>query len=119
MFGLATGLLTGLFFERRATRAAQDQNEELRAQMETLKATIYSLGGRAALERVDADLSTLPEDVVTRAAGAQDASGRVDRQALVAHFVQQGHNRREVEQAIASMCESGAAVGEGRWLQMV
>jgi hypothetical protein len=38
-------LLTGFYFERRANRSTQAQNQALRNELQTLRATVYSLGG--------------------------------------------------------------------------
>jgi hypothetical protein len=116
--GLVTGLITRLVFERRATKATRQQNEELRSELSVLRATVLSLGGHLD----DDDDLVAPEDladaVAARAISTQDSSGRVNRGALVAYFMQRGHDARDVEVAIATLCDTGALTEEGSWLQM-
>jgi len=65
LIGLVLGLLTGFFFERRATKSAKAQNTELRHQLEVLKATVYSLGGDPASRVAD----PLPTDLLCGVTG--------------------------------------------------
>lgn len=113
------GLLTGWFFEHRATKAAERQNVQLRRDIIALKTDVRSLGGDPDARRDPQPDSGLLEAVHARARATQDASGKVLRQELVAHFVQRGRAPDDVEDAVAELCSSGAAKMEGRWLQIL
>jgi hypothetical protein len=116
VIGLAGGLITGFYFERRA----RHQNAELSRQLSVLKTRISNWGfqrdaaGKAAQAMVE-DLTSL---VTARALMTQNAEGRVDPRELIAYFVERGKDAKEVEDAISSMYNVGAAKEEGRWLQL-
>lgn len=116
ILGLVSGLLTGFYFERRMTKSAEAQNKELRNQLDALRGTVYSLGGDPDSKegtQLEPDLLTA---VRTRALVTQDASGKVGRLELIAHFIGCGVDRAEAEAAIAQLCTTGIAREEGRWL---
>lgn len=115
---LVAGLVTGFFFEHRAARSARRDKEELMRQVSALRTRVRSLGGVDA-----ADPQPPPRDlaglVTEWAIAKQDSSGRVQRQAVVAHFLERGHAARDIEAAISSLCRAGITKEEGRWLQMM
>jgi hypothetical protein len=115
---LVAGVVTGLVFERRATRRAKRDNEDLARQVSVLKTSIFSLGGEPPGTDEDPHPRDLAGQVTERAVATQDAAGRVNRRALIAHFLEQGYAGRDVEAAIASLCETGIAEEDGPWLQM-
>lgn len=118
--GLVTGLLTGLIFERRSTKALARQNKELRKELSVLQATIFSLGGEVDGEHELPASDNLISAVADRARATQDPAGRVSRGALVAYFLQQGYAASDVERVISSLCMSGKMDEEegGSWLRM-
>lgn len=116
--GLITGLITGLVFERRATRSTRQQNEGLRSELSVLRATVLSLGGQIDDEHDLVAPDNLLDSVAARAVATQDPSGRVNRGALIAHFMQRGNDVSDVELAIATLCNTGKAKEDGSWLQM-
>lgn len=119
--GLLLGLLTGFFFEHRATKVARAQNEDLRHELEVLRASVYSLGGDPEPDRrptIQPAADPLA-DVRSRALVTQDASGRVRRLELVAHFIERGANANDVQAALAHLLETGEAKEQGRWLQIL
>lgn len=114
---LVAGVATGFVFERRATRGVKQSNKDLQRQISALKTSIASLGGHieAPVTRPTDDLATL---VTKRAIATQSPDGRVDRRALIAHFVGCDFPAREVDAVISSICRAGIAEEEGFWLQM-
>lgn len=118
LVGIALGLLTGFYFERRATRSAEAQNKELRHQLDVLRATVYSLGGDPDSKAGPQPPTDLLAAVRARALATQDASGRVGRRELIAHFLEQGVDVGDVEAALTQLCVTGFAREEGRWLQI-
>jgi len=113
--GLAGGLITGFYFERRAVR----QNVELLRQISVLKTTMYSLGASGEVGNVEPTLADdLASLVTAHARQTQDASGRVHRPELIAHFVARGDDPSDVEAVISSMSAVGAAEEEGEWLRL-
>jgi hypothetical protein len=116
--GLVTGLVTGYIFERRSTKALAQQNKELRTEMGVLKATILSLGGEVDGEHELPVPDNLVSFVAARATATQDPTGRVNRAALVAHFLQQGYVVSDIEAAISSLCVGGTLKEDGSWLRI-
>jgi hypothetical protein len=112
--GLAGGLITGFYFERRAVR----QNEDLVRQISVLKTTMYSLGAQAEVVDERTLYDDLASQVTARARQTQNASGLVRRPDLIAHFVARGDDPRDVEAVISSMSAVGAAKEEGEWLRL-
>lgn len=117
--GLVVGLLTGFYFESRATKSAEKQNKQLRHELEVLRSTVYSLGGDPDARSAARPTHDLVSAVRTRALGTQDASGRVGRRELIAHFIERGVSVGEVEAAVAQLCTAGVAREEGRWLRIL
>lgn len=116
--GMVLGLLTGFYFERRATRAAEAQNKELRHELDSLRSTVYSLGGDPDLGATDHQPPDLLTAVRTRALATQDATGRIRRREIIAHFVEKGANSGDVEIALAELCAVDFLREEGHWLQI-
>jgi len=114
--GLISGLLTGFYFERRSTKSAEAQNKELRHELGVLRATVCSLGGDPDLREAPQLTPDLLAAVRARALVTQDASGKVGRLELSAHFIGRGVDASEVEEVIAQLCITGIARKEGRWL---
>jgi hypothetical protein len=116
---LLLGVSTGLFFERRYVRDTERSNEQLRMQVTGLRTALFSFTGSPndALEE-PRGLGDLTEQVTLRAIATQDPSGRVDRSALVAHFLEASFCLREIDEVLASLCLSGVAKEEGAWLRM-
>jgi hypothetical protein len=115
---LIAGVVTGLVFERRATKGVKESNVDLQNQISALRIGMLGLGLEPAMRSMadsEDDLATL---VTKRAMATQGPEGRVDRSALVAHFVERSYLAREVDAVISSICRSGLAEEEGRWLQM-
>jgi hypothetical protein len=115
---LVVGIVTGFVFERRATRGVKESNEDLQNQISALRTGVLGLGiGPPARSHTDGedDLAAL---VTKRAMATQGPEGRVDRSALVAHFVERSYLAREVDAVISSICRAGLAEEEGRWLRM-
>ncbi len=115
---LIAGVVTGFVFERRATRGVKESNEDLQNQISALRTGVLGLGIEPVARLKDRDEDDLAALVTKRAVATQDPGGRVDRSALVAHFVECDYLAREVDAVISSICRAGLAEEEGRWLQM-
>ena len=117
--GLAFGLLTGFYFERRTNKSTKAQNNQLRRQLDALRAIVHSLGGNPDAAAGPRGMPPdLPADVQARARATQDASGRVKRGELVSYFVSRGVEVDDVESAISQVCSGGIAREEGHWLHL-
>ncbi len=115
---LVVGLATGVFFERRATKAARRQAAELQAELTAVRHSIYSVG-RGETTKATTEMGTdLAQAVKDRAIAMQDASGRVNRAQLIALFVESGWKDDAVADAIDQMRATGEARIDGRWLEM-
>ena len=115
--GLFAGVLTGFYFEGRTTKATEAQNSELRRQLDILRAAVFSMGADPDTLVVDHQhVSNLRAEVEARARSTQDASGKVDRQKLVAYFVSSGSTSAATEAAISEICSAGIAREDGPWL---
>lgn len=120
LVSLIAGVITGFIFERRATKGVRQYNEDLQRQVSVLKTSVMSLGGKpnyaSPTARPDVDLASL---VTQRAIATQDSAGRVDRRALIAHFIEREYAAHDVDVVVASLCQTGIAEEDGPWLQMV
>ena len=87
------GLVLGFYFERRAGRETRKQNKELRAELEALRSSVYTVGGSDKPREHDLSVSPdkLVSEVVKYAKAIQDAEGRVRKSLLVEHFTANGH----------------------------
>ena len=116
--GFVLGLLTGFYFERRALAAARGQSEELGQELESIRHSVYSLGGAVEPQSPSTQRGDLADQVGRRARAIQDPSGRLNKLVLIAYFVGQGHGSDEIEEAIALLCANGSARDSGKWLEM-
>ena len=79
LVALVLGLALGFYFERRSGRKTREQNRELRAELEALRSSVYTVGGSDKPREHDLSLSPdrLVSEVVEYAKEIQDAEGRV------------------------------------------
>jgi hypothetical protein len=118
LVALAIGLVLGFYFERRAGRETREQNKKLRAELEALRSSVYTVGGSDKPREHDLSLSPdkLVTEVVKCAKAIQDAEGRVRRSLLVEHFTSNGHSPGSVNQALDLAQESGALSVNEMWV---
>jgi len=119
--GLVLGLLSGYYFERRSSRSSREHAAELERELESLRASIYTVGGVAEREREPVNPDPHPSllrDLHLRARHTQGADGRANRSQLVSHFCAMGHRKHEVEQAVDKLCHDGQFVPDGKWLEV-
>jgi hypothetical protein len=118
ILSLIAGVITGLVFERRATREVRKYNDELQRQVSVLKTSVMSLGGGPHRVPVGPLAEDLPSLVTKRAIATQGPTGRVDRRALIAHFIEREYAAPEIDAAVSSLCQAGVAREDGMWLQI-
>jgi uncharacterized protein YneF (UPF0154 family) len=117
--GILIGVLTGFFFERRATKSVQAHNAELEVELDALRSSIYSMGGRPAAPKQAATVVPEFEQAVKYyAVSTQDSSGRVQIGAIVSHFMSKGHPKDEIDAAVQRICDGGAARRNDNWLDI-
>jgi uncharacterized protein YneF (UPF0154 family) len=118
MVALVIGLVLGFFFERRAGREMRKQNRELRAELDALRSSVYTVGGSEKPRRHELSLSPdkLVSEVVKYAKAIQDAEGRVRKSLLIEHFTSNGHLPASVNQALDLAQESGALLVNEMWV---
>jgi len=119
--GIVLGLFTGFYFERRATKAALDQNKELEDELAALRTSVYSVGGapRTGTERTKPDRPTsLADEVIRKARSIQDAEGRISRTRLASSLFAQGHRLTDVHVAIQHLTEEGRMRQVDKWLEL-
>jgi uncharacterized protein YneF (UPF0154 family) len=116
--GLAVGLITGFFFERRATRVARDQNRQLEKELESVRHSVYSMGGPATAEEapIHAPSPNLQTLVRRKANSLQDVGGRVARTHLATSLLEVGHHPDDIENAITELIGKNELRQEGKWL---
>jgi hypothetical protein len=118
LIALVIGLVLGFYFERRAGRKTRIQNRELRAELEALRTSVYTVGGSDKPR--ERDLSLSPEklvgEVVEYAKTFQDAEGRVRKSLLVEHFTSHGQLPDTVNQALELAWQSGALSVDEMWV---
>ncbi|MET0144434.1 MAG: hypothetical protein ABW328_06575 [Ilumatobacteraceae bacterium] len=114
--GIVVGYLTALWFERRALKAARSEANELRIQLDELRASVLSIGGPGESPSRRAGLAAEDADVVLRwLRSVQDVNGRVSRMSIYSSLIQRGYTRDSVTAEIARLTELGSirAVPEG------
>lgn len=118
LVALAIGLVLGFFFERRAGRETREQNKKLRAELEALRSSVYTVGGSDKPRGHDLSLSPaeLVSEVVKYAKAIQDAEGCVRKSLLVEHFASTGYLPGLVNQALDLAQESGALSVNEMWV---
>ena len=118
LVALVIGLVLGFYFERRAGRKTREQNKELRAELEALRSSVYTVGGSDKPREHDLSLSPdkLASEVVEYAKAIQDAEGHVRKSLLVEHFTSNGHLPGPVNQALDLAQESGAPSVDEMWV---
>jgi hypothetical protein len=116
--GLATGLATGFYFERRAGRETRMQNMELRAELEALRSSVYTVGADDGPIEHDSPPSTNAsiDDIVKYAKLIQNSQGLVRKSSLIEHFALNGCSPASVNQAIQLAEESGIVSVSGLWV---
>jgi CHASE2 domain-containing sensor protein len=115
---LVIGLVLGFYFERRAGRETREQNKELRAELESLRSSVYTVGGSDKPKERDLSLSPdrLVSEVVAYAKAIQDAEGCVRKSLLLEHFTSNGYLPGSVNQALDLAQESGALSIDEMWV---
>jgi hypothetical protein len=115
---LVMGLVLGFYFERRAGREVREQNRELRAELEELRSSVYTVGGYDKPREPNLSLSPakLVSEVIKYAKAIQDADGCVRKSLLVEHFMSNGHLPGPVNQALNLAQESGALSVDEMWV---
>lgn len=118
LVGLVIGLALGFYFERRAGWKTREQNKELRAELEALRNSIYTVGGDGEPREDDSppSLDKLTGEVVEYARAFQDARGRVRKSLLVEHFASNGYLPGLVNQALDLARESGTLSVDEMWV---
>jgi len=107
MIGLVVGVLTALYFERRALKAAQAEARLLRSELDTLRASILSVGG----SQHSSTRPTEPDDkdvnlVLVWLRSVQDAEGRVSRMNAYSHLIRSGYTRDSIDNILGHLVDS-------------
>lgn len=116
--GLVVGLLTGYFYERRATNAARLHGKKLASDLAELRHAVLSVGGTEPIRSAVAIDGAFPDLVRKRAVQTQNSEGRVQTGTLIAYFLAHGHPRDHIDSAVAELVTSGALVNHGAWLEL-
>lgn len=111
------GLLTGYYFEHRSSRAVRTYNSKLEQELEALRHSIYSMGGRVA-PIVNTSEQDLVQRMRHRALDTQNADGRVLVGNLIAYFTSDGCRRGDIDDAISRLCSEGRTRIVGKWIEM-
>lgn len=118
LVALVIGLILGFYFERRAGRETRKQNKELRAELEALRSSVYTVGGSDKPRERHSSLSPdeLVSEVIEYARAIQNAEGCVRKSLLVEHFTSNGHLPGPVNQALDLAQESGILSIDEMWV---
>lgn len=118
LVALVIGLVLGFYFERRAGRETREQNRRLRAELEALRSSVYTVGGSDKPSEHDSSPSPdkLLSEVVEYAKAIQDAKGCVRKSLLVEHFTSNGYLPGPVDQALDLARESGVLSIDEMWV---
>jgi hypothetical protein len=113
--GLIVGLGTGFYFERRASTATRKENAELRAELSTVRESVYMMGGeRAPAKRAHA--AQVDDELMAWVLANQDSEGRVQVARVIGEFVRRGVPSSDVQAALDSMCEAGRLSRSEGWV---
>jgi hypothetical protein len=115
---LLVGLALGFYFERRSGRETREQNRRLRAELEALRSSVYTVGGsdKRSGKDLSIPLDKLVSELQTYATVIQDAEGRVRKSLLVEHFTSKGYLPGSVKQALNLAQESGTLLVNEMWV---
>ena len=113
---LVVGVLSGFYFERRATKAARADADNLRRQLGELREGVY---GRVEAPRPKPVDDALPERVHAWILRFLGPDGRVSKGKLVGHFASQGHSNAELERAIQALTDQNRVRTIDNWLEVV
>lgn len=116
--GLIIGLITGFYFERRTTKTALAQNKELQRELESVRHSVYSMGGNIPKTEANDVNEELIDLVRKRALAIQGPEGKLVKGVLVSYFVGRGYKTSEIVEVIERLCSTGAARCNGKWLEM-
>lgn len=117
--GLIVGMLSGWFFERRATTAAKAHSQELERELAQIRCSVLTVGGSMSLPSQVAASATsgdLLGLVRGRALSTQDSEGRVIKSSLTTYFLARGNSTQAIDTAVCELCTSGQAKEVGKWL---
>jgi hypothetical protein len=135
LVGLVTGVATGFYFERRQTKAARKDAEQLRADNDRLESLVSGL--RDQVRGVQTNLTTHiarprtgggvrptsagPKDIAPEifdfVRRRIDASGAVERSMIVEHFYRQ-HGIEAVDAGILSLTETGRISADKKFVRV-
>lgn len=116
---LVVGLLSGYFFERRAAKEARKRTAELEEELESMRHSVYSMGGTIASPDIALTHDDLAERVKRRAIANQNSEGKIGKSVLVTYFLEQGYGAAEVNGAIAELHSQGSLRQSGEWLELM
>lgn len=115
---LLVGVISGFFFERRATQAARAYSDQLEQELSYLRHSVLSVGGspKDAGRHEDSDIESL---ILRYANSIQDVEGRVRKSAIMTHFTALGHSSQTINSAIEMLYTSGSAREAGQWITLL
>lgn len=118
--GLVIGLITGFYFERRATKNARREAASLARQLTTLREGIYTMGASPpSAARVTRTSELDDVDVQEWIRGHQNASGLLSRQRLFEHFLGEGSSVAEVSDVLARLAAATRIRVVDEWIEIL
>jgi hypothetical protein len=115
---LVLGLLTGYYFERRASRGTRIQNEELKKQVNQLRELVLSLGGSPPSQNVSAGAADIDDNLLNWAKRSQGPNGLTRTSRLIEYFIQRGSARADVLASIDRLEVAGLIEHHGEWIKI-
>jgi uncharacterized membrane-anchored protein YhcB (DUF1043 family) len=109
--GLVIGLVTGYYFERRATKAAKAENGVLQTEIDKLRLDL--VGGRALVSTPVSVPASLLDQVMHDARRHQGGNGRLRIAELRSLLIDRGHSSALIDAAITELERSGSLVRLG------
>lgn len=117
LVGLALGLVTGFYFERRATKSARLEAANLARQLAELREGIYTVGAlQPPTGRVTRAFELNEAEVQEWIHGHQNASGVVARQQLFEHFLMEGCSATDVSKILSKLVAGNTIQIDGEWI---
>jgi hypothetical protein len=115
-----SGLITGFYFERRATKNARSEATSLARQLTELREGIYTIGGSPpSADRVIRTAELDEAEVREWIRRHQNAAGLLSRQRLFEHFLGEGSSVAEVSNALARLAAATSIRIDNEWIEIL
>jgi len=115
--GMVVGLLTAVFFERRALAASRAEAAELRRELDALKAGILTIGGGSVGPRARNEAVGSTDKMFQWLREHQNAAGRIRIDHVMTRFMGEW-SKVGVDNTLDQLNADGLIAVEGEWIRI-